>query len=46
VTAMLIAIYHNVGIPIAIAFGIAETVDLYERLYLVVSERFGLDLSQ
>jgi hypothetical protein len=46
VTAILMAVHHNVGIPIATAFAIAETVDLCEQLCLVFSERFELDLSQ
>jgi hypothetical protein len=46
VTTFLMAVDHNVGIPIGLAFGIAETADLYEQLYSAFSQRFGLDLSR
>jgi hypothetical protein len=32
-TAVLVAVSHNVGIPLAIAFGAQETVALYQRFY-------------
>jgi hypothetical protein len=46
VIAILMAVHHYVNILVAIAFDVAETVHLYEQLYLVFPERFGLDLSQ
>jgi hypothetical protein len=42
---VLMAVSHNVGIPIRFAFGVAETVDLCEQRYRVFAQRFGLDLS-
>jgi hypothetical protein len=31
VTAILMAVHHDLDIRMAIAFGVAETVDLYEQ---------------
>jgi hypothetical protein len=40
------AVHHDLDIRMAIAFGVAETVDLYEQWHFVFSGCFGLDLSQ
>jgi hypothetical protein len=45
VTAILMAVFRNVGIPLGFAFGVAETAELYERHYAAFRELFGLDLS-
>jgi hypothetical protein len=46
VTAILMAVFRNVGIPLAFAFGAAETLELYEPLYGLFVELFGIDLGQ
>jgi hypothetical protein len=45
-TAIVMAVYGNVGVPLAIAFGIAETVALDEQFYTALDQLFQLDLSQ
>jgi hypothetical protein len=45
VTAIIMAVYCNVGIPLAFAFGVAETKELYEQLYTAFTRLFGIDLS-
>jgi hypothetical protein len=30
---MLMAVSQNVGVPLALAFGVAETAEFYEQLY-------------
>jgi hypothetical protein len=40
------AVDGNVGVPLGIAFGTAETVALYEQFYTALDQFFQLDLSQ
>jgi hypothetical protein len=46
VTAIVMAVYCNVGIPLAFAFGVAETKGLYEQLYAEFMRLFQIDLSK
>jgi hypothetical protein len=45
-TAILIAVFHNVGIPLAFSFGPRESFELYDRFYTVFQEEFQIDLTQ
>jgi hypothetical protein len=45
-TAILVAVYHNVGIPIAFTFGGGETEDLYNTFSVTFQELFGIDLKK
>jgi hypothetical protein len=45
-TAILVAVIHNVGVPLAISFGPRETVELYDTFYQVFNAEFGVDLRQ
>jgi hypothetical protein len=40
------AVYCNVGVPLAFAFGVAETKGLYEQLYAEFMRLFQIDLSR
>jgi hypothetical protein len=44
-TAILVAVSHNVGIPVALSFGTHETVELYDSFYTAFSS-LGIDLRQ
>jgi hypothetical protein len=44
-TAALVAVSHNVGIPLGIAFGPKESLELYDRFYTFFDEH-GVDLRQ
>jgi hypothetical protein len=46
VTAILMAVFRNVGIPLAFTFGATENLELYERLYEVFVELFNIDLGR
>jgi hypothetical protein len=46
VAAILMAVPRNVGIPLAFAFGVAETVELYEQHYNAFLRLFEIDLKQ
>jgi hypothetical protein len=45
VTAFLVAVSCNTAIPLAFAFGRAETCELYDSFSDVFNDRFGVDLS-
>jgi hypothetical protein len=45
VTALLMAVFYNVGIPIAFAWGPAETRELYEMFYGGFQKLFQINLS-
>jgi hypothetical protein len=42
-TAVLIAVSHNVGIPIGVSFGPKESLDIYDRVYAFF-DKHGVDL--
>jgi hypothetical protein len=42
----LVAVRHNVGIPLAISFGPRETVELYDTFYRVFQGEFGINLKR
>lgn len=44
VTAILMAVVCNVGIPLGFAFGASETTELYEAHYNCFRDLFGIDL--
>jgi hypothetical protein len=44
--AILVAVWHNVGIPLAVSFGPRENIELYDRFYTVFQERFQIDLTR
>jgi hypothetical protein len=44
VTAILMAVYRNVGIPHGFAFAVAETVELYQEHYTAFERLFTIDL--
>jgi hypothetical protein len=44
-TALLVAVYHNVGIPIAVARGASETLELPEQFHVACRQLFHIDLS-
>jgi hypothetical protein len=46
VTAIIMGAYCNVGVPLAFAFGVAETRELSEHRYTAFAELFGIDLSR
>jgi hypothetical protein len=45
ITAVLMAVFYNVGIPPALAFGPGETKELYSMFYASFLELFQIDLS-
>jgi hypothetical protein len=44
-TTIIMAVYRNVGIPLGLAFGTAETMELYEQHFGAFNHMFGIDLS-
>jgi hypothetical protein len=40
------AVFHNVGIAIAVAFGATECIELYENFYTAFRELFQIDLAR
>jgi hypothetical protein len=44
-TAILVAVYHNVGIPLAISFAPRESIELYNTFYRVFQREFDIDLA-
>jgi hypothetical protein len=42
-TAVLVAVSHNVGIPLAVSFGKSESVELYDKFYTWF-DKFGIKL--
>jgi hypothetical protein len=44
-TAILLAVSHNVGIPLAISFGPKESFELYNRLYTFFRTDLNIDLT-
>jgi hypothetical protein len=46
VASLLMAVYGNVAVPIGFAFGVAETVDLYNQQYGVFAQLFGIELQK
>jgi hypothetical protein len=46
VTAILMVVFSTGGIPIAIAFGATEWMDLHENFYVALRELFQVDFSQ
>jgi hypothetical protein len=44
-TAILVAVRHNVGIPLAISFGPRESVELYNTFYEVFDHEFHINLA-
>jgi hypothetical protein len=45
-TAILVAVVHNVGIPLAISFGPKEDIELYDTCYQVFNAEFHINLAQ
>jgi hypothetical protein len=45
-TAILVAVSHNVGIPLAISFGSSESIELYDTFYRVFETEFGIKLDK
>jgi hypothetical protein len=46
VTALVMAVYCNVGVPLGFSFGVAETVELYQQQYAAFAELFAIDTRQ
>lgn len=46
VTAIIMAVSRNFGVPLGFTFGVVETTDRYEQQYAVFGELVGLDFSQ
>jgi hypothetical protein len=46
VTSLLMAVYRNVAVPLGFAFGVAETVDLYNQHYGAFAQLFGIELQK
>jgi hypothetical protein len=46
VTTIVMALYVNVGVPLGFAFGVAETMELYQQHDDAFTELFGIDLSR
>jgi hypothetical protein len=44
VTALIMAVYCKVGVPLGFSFGVAETVELYQQQYTSFAEVFAIDL--
>jgi hypothetical protein len=45
-TAILVAVIHNVGIPLAISFGPKENIELYDTFYRVFNDEFHINIAQ
>jgi hypothetical protein len=45
-TAILLAIIHNVGLPLGFAFGPQESIDLYDYFYTTFRNELGIDLTR
>jgi hypothetical protein len=46
VTALVMAVYCNVGVPVGFSFGVAETVELCQQQYTAFAELFAIDMRQ
>jgi hypothetical protein len=46
VTSIIMPGYGNAGIPLRFAFGVAETIELYERHDTALANLFGIQLAQ
>jgi hypothetical protein len=42
----LLAIIHNVGLPLGFAFGSQESIDLYDHFYTTFRNELGIDLTR
>jgi hypothetical protein len=45
-TAILLFIIHNVGLPLAFAFGPQESINLYDHFYTTFRDERGIDLTR
>jgi hypothetical protein len=45
-TAILLAIIHHVGLPLGFAFGLQESIDLYDHFYTTFRHKLGIDLTR
>jgi hypothetical protein len=45
-TSLLMAVYRNVAAPLGFAFGVAETVNLYDQHYGAFARLFGIELQK
>jgi hypothetical protein len=45
-TAILLAIIHNVGLPLGFAFGQQESIDLYDHFYMTFRDELGINLTR
>jgi hypothetical protein len=46
VTSLLMAVYRNVAVPLGFAFGVAETVDVYDEHSGAFTQLFGIELQK
>jgi hypothetical protein len=45
-TAILLAVIHNVGLPLDFSFGPQESIGLYDHFYTTVRDELGIDLTR
>jgi hypothetical protein len=45
-TAILLAIIHNVGLPLGFSFGPQESIDLYDHFYTTFRDELGINLTR
>jgi hypothetical protein len=45
-TAILLAIIHNVGLPLRFSFGPQESIDLYDHFYTTFRDELGIDFTR